>query len=292
MNSRDKNQGTANLGRKGRLVEPVIILCLIALIAVGIGYRFSWIAWNKGTNLHPDEYGLTNTLTQLSLPKNLSDYFNTRISPLSPYQKYDLSGKVTGDGPDNRMRWGQWPMIIIRAAGELTGQTGYDEIRLLGRGLSALADSLAVLLIFLIGRRLFNLKIGLLGAALSALAVMQIQQSHFMTVDNFAVLFATLAMYACVRIAQRPCAVRTAPLAGDQAADGPYRVDRGSWKWFLLFGAAFGMTIACKINLLPLAGMLLIAVFTSIADLKLKSMRELTTIFLLAAALLFFALIA
>ena len=116
MNSRDKNQGILHLWYKGRLANAILILCLIVLIAIGIGYRFSWINWSQGTNLHPDEYGLTNTLTQLSMPKNLADYFNTRISPISPYQKYDLSGAVPGDGPDNRMRWGQWPIIIIRAA--------------------------------------------------------------------------------------------------------------------------------------------------------------------------------
>ncbi len=111
----------------------------------------------------------------------MADYFNTRISPISPYQKYDLDGNPTVSGPDNRMRWGQWPIILIRAAAELTDNTGYTELRLMGRSLSALADTLSLLLIFLIGRRLYSTRTGLLAAALSALAVMQIQQSHFMT---------------------------------------------------------------------------------------------------------------
>ncbi len=51
---------------------------------------------------------------------------------------------------------------------ELTGNTGYNEIRLMGRSLSALADSLSLLLIFLIGERLYDCRIGLLAAALSA----------------------------------------------------------------------------------------------------------------------------
>ena len=45
------------------------------------------------------------------------------------------------------MRWGQWPIIILRAVGEMTGNTGYDEIRLMGRELSAIADILSVLLL-------------------------------------------------------------------------------------------------------------------------------------------------
>ncbi len=178
------------------------------LILIGIGYRFSRVNWSQGANLHPDEYGLTSTLTQLSLPKNLADYFNTRISPLSPYIKYDAAGQKISDGPDNRLRWGQWPIILLRAAAELTGNTGYDELRLMGRQLSAVADVISLVFLYLIGSLLYSRKTGLLAAALSALAVLQIQQSHFMTVDNFAVMFAVLAMYAAVRIARRPLVVR------------------------------------------------------------------------------------
>ena len=131
--------------------EDILDLLLLVLIATGILFRFSWVNWSQGASLHPDEYGLTNTLTALSLPKSLGDYFNTRISPLSPYPKYDLAGNKTADGPDNRMRWGQWPIILLRAAGELTGNTGYDEIRLQGRSLSALADALSILFLYLAG---------------------------------------------------------------------------------------------------------------------------------------------
>jgi hypothetical protein len=251
-------------------------LLLLTLLFIGISYRLLWVDWNKGTSLHPDEYGLTNTLTHLSIPQNLGDYFNTRLSPISPYAKYHLSGEFERNGPDNRMRWGQWPIIFIRLAGELTGKTGYDEIRLLGRTLSALADIGSLLLIFLIGARLFNRRVGLLAAALSALAVMQIQQSHFMTVDNFGTLFVMLGMYAAVRVAQQPCAARPAP-------DAPYRFDRQCWAWCVLFGLALGMALACKVNLAPLAGMILLAVLLSIANLRIKPTRDLKTILTIAA---------
>jgi hypothetical protein len=276
-----------------RLVDALVNGALILLVALGLVYRFGWVNWSKGTNLHPDEYGLTNTLTQLSLPKNLADYFNTRISPLSPYQKYDAAGSVTVDGPDNRMRWGQLPMILIRTAAELTGNTGYGELRLMGRTLSALADALAVLIIFAIGRRLFNPRIGLLAATLSSLAVMQIQQSHFMTVDNFASLFAVAALYACVRIAQQPSAMRAAPALTSSAPTVlAYRPSHAAITWFLLFGMFFGMTVASKINLLPVGGMVLIAVLISIADLKLKTRQDLTRILLISAGFLALAYLA
>ena len=258
---------------------------LIVFILIGVIFRFSWVNWSQGTNLHPDEYGLTNTLTHLQLPESAAGYFNTRLSSISPYPRYDEGGSQVGDGPDHRMRWGQWPMIIIRAAAEATGNTGYDELRLMGRSLSALVDTLALVFIFLIGQRLYNRKTGLLAAALSALAVMQIQQSHFMTVDNFGTMFAAAAMYACVLIAHNPPARRLLDrTAEDHDALPIYRLDRRAGVFYLLFGVFFGMAMASKINLLPLGGMALIALFISIADLKLRTTGDLRRIALIAAA--------
>ena len=256
----------------------VLDLVLIALILLGAVYRFSWVNWNQGTQLHPDEYGLTNTLTGLSLPRSLADYFNTRLSPLSPYNQYDESGNKLKDGPDNRMRWGQWPITLIRLGAEISGNTGYNEVRLMGRAFSAAADFLAVLLLAAIGRRLYNRRVGLLAGALSSLTVMQIQQSHFMTVDNFATFFCAVALYAAVRIAQLPAAVRK------PSGVPEYTLNPSILKWVVLFGASFGMAMATKINLLPLAGMLLVAVFIASADLKLRSQKDLTRIFWIALA--------
>ncbi|HPH94966.1 MAG TPA: phospholipid carrier-dependent glycosyltransferase [Anaerolineaceae bacterium] len=250
---------------RSKIFSTLFDLFLLLLILLGVGFRFYRYDWNQGTNLHPDEYGLTNTLTALKMPQILDGYFNTRLSPISPYQKYDLNGEVTAYGPDQMMRWGQLPIILIRAAGELTGQTGYDEIRLLGRTLSAFFDSLTVLLVFLTGRRLYSNRVGLLAAALSALAVMQIQQAHFMTVDTFSVFFAALCLYLLVRAAKTACAVRV---------NEAYRPNGQALLWFALAGAALGCALACKINLLPLAGMVLVAVFLSVADLKLRSQGD------------------
>lgn len=220
-------------------------LLLVALIWFGIGLRFNWVNWSEGTDLHPDEYGLTSTLTRLQIPATLEDYFNTRISPISPYQRYDENGAPTVPGPDNRMRWGQWPIILLKLAATLTDNTGYSEQRLLGRALSAAADMFAVLLIIVIGTRLYNQRVGLLAGALSALAVMQIQQSHFMTSDNFGTLFVAVGMYAAVRVAQA----------------GPG--SRAMWGWATAFGVCFGMAVATRINLAPFFGVLMVAVLAA-----------------------------
>lgn len=220
-----------------------IDLMLVILFWVGVYFRFDGLNWNQGTNLHPDEYGLTGTLTRMRWPETLDEYFNTRLSPLSPYQKFDENGQFVADGPDNGMRWGQWPIIMLKGAAVLLDQQGYEEQRLLGRQLSALADVLSLIVLYFIGSRLYNRRVALLAAALSALAVMQIQQSHFMTADNFAVLFTTCALYAAVRVAQN-----------------------GNWRWYALFGVFFGMAVASRVNLAPLAGMVAVAAFIANAN--------------------------
>jgi YYY domain-containing protein len=226
---------------------------LILLIALGIFFRFNWSNWSQGTDLHPDEYGLTSTLTQLHIPDTLGDYFNTRLSSMSPYQKYDIDGNPIAPSadypmPNNRLPWGQWPLTIIRFTAEVTGQTGYSELRLMGRHLSALFDTLSLLLIFLIGWQLFNRRVGLMAAALSALAVMQIQQSHFMTVDNFSVFFTMCTMLCAVMVAK-----------------GDRRLPGGQWTWYGLFGVFFGMAVASRINLAPLAAEIIVAAFIAYA---------------------------
>ena len=56
-------------------VSLALDIFLILLIVIGIFFRFNWSNWSQGTDLHPDEYGLTSTLTQLHIPDTLGDYF-------------------------------------------------------------------------------------------------------------------------------------------------------------------------------------------------------------------------
>ncbi|MGQ0604912.1 MAG: DUF2298 domain-containing protein [Anaerolineales bacterium] len=298
--------GSAPLARRSWNWRALALdLLLVALFWTGVYFRFEWRNWSEGTSLHPDEYGLTNTITQLRIPASFDEWFNTRLSPLSPYQKYDEAGNVTQSGPDNGFVWGQWPVILLKWAAEVTGNTGYDEQRLLGRTLSAAADTLALLLMYLIGLRLYNRRIALIGATLSALAVMQIQQSHFMTADTFGVLFVAATLYCAVRVAQAAPTPTPSPVAelhatgeGDPPpllfgvsvaarsganGGGP---GRGPLLWTLLFGIACGMAIASRINLLPLAGMLVIAVVIAYAEAWQRS-RDVVPV--VRSALLLFA---
>jgi len=114
--------------------------------------------------------------------------------------------------------------------------TGYGHVHLLGRMLAALADLGAVLFIFFIGRRLYGPWVGLLAAALNALAALPIQQSHFYTVDSFAGFFIAAAGYFVVWASQE-----------------------GRWRDFSLSGLGFGLALACKVSVWPFAAIIALA---------------------------------
>uniref|UniRef100_UPI002ACD3816 glycosyltransferase family 39 protein n=1 Tax=Chloroflexus sp. TaxID=1904827 RepID=UPI002ACD3816 len=80
--------------------------------------------------------------------------------------------------------------------------TSYGEVVKVGRGLAVLFDLGSVLLVYLIGRRLFGQRVGLLAALFAALTVMHIQQSHFFVDPAFSTFFCLLALYWTVRAAQ------------------------------------------------------------------------------------------
>jgi YYY domain-containing protein len=227
--------------RGARLVTAALLLLVLA----GVVFRVSWVRWDDGQLLHPDEYGLTGTLTKLSFPKSAAEWFDTARSPMSPYARYDLDGRAIPDGaPDAAMRWGQWPQLIVRGAAEALSAdrerggpdfTRFAELRLLGRRLSALASVATLGLLFLLARRVAGRGIALLATALAALAPLALQQARFLTVDGFAALFATAALLPAVRI----------------AAPGE-RAERPPWGDAALFALLAAMSVASRLNLAPI----------------------------------------
>ncbi len=171
----------------------LLIFLLLAIICSGAYFRTIGVDWDQGRHLHPDERFLSMVLNSMTPVPDVKTYFDTSTSTLNP-----------GNVGYQFFVYGTLPLFIIRYVGEWTGQTGYDPITIVGRQLSAIADILTILLVFLIALRLFDEKIGLVAAALYAFAVLPIQQSHFMTVDTFTNTFGMLTVYFAVVILTRP----------------------------------------------------------------------------------------
>ncbi|MGC8779669.1 MAG: DUF2298 domain-containing protein [Anaerolineae bacterium] len=223
---------------------------LIAILLVAAYLRLTHLIWDQGTHIHPDERFLTMVSDAMRLPASLGEFFDSTKSPMSPYNK-----------GYNFFVYGTLPLFIVRVVAEIVNEfnqsaqlwvnevgmplhlVGYDGIHLVGRALSGIFDLGCVFLAFVIGRRLYGRKVGLLAAALYAFAVLPLQQSHFYTVDTFGSFFALLAFYFAVRVAQ----------------GGEHGRRDGGWESYVGLGASLGASLACRINLAPLAGIAVLA---------------------------------
>jgi YYY domain-containing protein len=259
-------------------------ILLIAVLVVAAFLRFTGSDWGQLEHQHPDELFLTSVTydiapigtksdvlgpapTMASNPwretyskvytdcKEWGGYFDTACSPLNPHNR-----------GHSFYTYGTLPLLIVRYSADwinqLSDQTLFsmpmstwvgkiNDLKLYGRQMSALADLLTVLLLYLIVARLYNRKTALLAAAFSALAVMQIQQSHFYTTDNFSTLFMFLAILFAVEILmyRKP-----------ETADEPFNPSllthylRDPLFWYTVaFGVAFGMAVSSKLTAAPLA---------------------------------------
>ena len=184
------DQATYSESNRTRNIIIVGILLIIVLIAAAF-LRFRGLSWGEYQYLHPDERFLIWVGSDISPVNSLAEYWDTANSSLNPHNR--------GHG---FYVYGTLPMYLTRYAVEwVYGQSGFNEMTNAGRFLSALADLLTVLFVYLVAAKAYNKRVGLLAASFSAFAVLQIQQSHFFTVDTFTTLFAMMAVYFAVRVA-------------------------------------------------------------------------------------------
>ncbi len=199
---------------------------------VGALFRFSGLNWDDNFHQHPDERYLSMTAESIEGVGSISTYFDTQVSTLNPLKH----GSYT---------YGMLPMFLTRMVAEWFDMTHYDSITLVGRALSGIFDLAAILVLFFLAVRLYNQKIAFLAATLYTLAVFPIQMSHFFTVDSFATVFVLAAFYFLLL---------AVPL--DQPDQ---KITSSNYKYFGLFGLMAGMAGACKVNTLPVLGLIFIA---------------------------------
>lgn len=257
------------------------ILLVLVLIVAGT-LRFTGIEWDGTQHLHPDERFLTMVETSISPVSSIREYFDTSASSLNPNNR-GFTFYV----------YGTLPLIIVRYVGEWVGMTGYDEINVVGRMLSGIFDLGTILFIYLIGRRLYRqARLGLLAALFSALAVLQIQLSHYFTVDNFANFFTYAAIYVAVRIAT---STRELPLSNveDISEDKLPIWLTSHWRSILpyaMFGLLYGAALASKVSVYALAALLPLSSFLYYK--KLPESQKRTSLALLTRNLVIAGIVA
>ncbi len=205
--------------RRTALIAPALIVLL------ALALRLYGIDWDQGGLFHPDERAILFRVNDLSWPalSDLGALLNVEESPLNPQW----------------FPYGSLPIYAGMAAETLLSpfvSLEFRELRFLGRGLSTLSDVGTVLMVFLLGCRLYGRRVGLLAALLAAMAVIHIQLSHFYTVDTFLTFFIVASMYFMARRAQE-----------------------GRLRDSLLAGLFIGLALASKISVAPLLLALVLA---------------------------------
>ncbi|MBI5944884.1 MAG: glycosyltransferase family 39 protein [Chloroflexi bacterium] len=242
-----------------------LLFILVLLLA---GYlRLSGVKWGEGYHQHPDELAMmgwldnlrAHTCIDMSIPVEacppeqqrwltLGEYFDSSTSTLNPYNR------GTSFFP-----YGNLPMTIVRVALEFSHNEDIGNSKFFARQFSALADLFTIVLLYLIVSKLYGQGVGLIAAAFSSLAVMQIQQSHFFTSDLFANVFMFLALYFAVGIVSyKKLGIRNQEVGELEDRPNPKSLVTISLRsplfWLSIgFGIALGMAMASKINAAALA---------------------------------------
>ncbi|MFW6097739.1 MAG: glycosyltransferase family 39 protein, partial [Chloroflexota bacterium] len=230
---------TTNIAQRVLTRENAVLVGLVFVLVLAAYFRFTGLDWDGNHHLHPDERFLTEIASRLQPVDDPLAYLRTSESTLNPYN-IDKSFYVYGNFPMTVIVYASnWLQQLCRATVDLCSYNyaGYDGVHLVGRFFSGFVDLISVLFIFLIGRRLYGWRAGLLGALLLGIAVMPIQQSHFFTMDNWAAALCTVALYGAVRASE----------------------DARHKRWWLLFGLFLGLAVSSRINVAPLAAIAPIA---------------------------------
>lgn len=219
-------------------------LLLFCIILIGAFFRFNGTNWDLNKHQHPDERYITDVASSIQSVSSLKEYFDTANSTMNPVNH----GSYT---------YGMLPLFTTRIVAEIIHKTSYDQIVLVGRVISGVFDMLALWMIYLLGKKLYNKKTGVLAAGLYAATVFPIQMSHFFTVDSFCTVFVILAIYMALNALQ--------------ITNPKFKLDWQKLVYFALFGLVVGMAGACKVNALPVFAMIVVAAFVHFMTVRKQS---------------------
>ncbi len=199
---------------------------------------------SAGANFHPDERQIMYQVVKLSWPHSWAQFLNQANSPLNPHF----------------FAYGTFPLYLLASIGNLLSHISpvladFAHLTLAGRVLNAFFDVGTILLTAWLALLLtahYNdaspdpahasysnkqWSVALLAAACVAFTPLQVQLSHFYTVDTMALFFIMLTILACVKLVHTERPVR----------------------WALLTGLGYGLALATKFNAAPLLVPLLVA---------------------------------
>lgn len=191
---------------------------LFSIILLGFFLRIFNLNWDLGYLFHPDERAIIMAVDGLEYPASFTEF----LSPASPFNP-------------NFFAYGNFPMYLLKIFSDLLSLINpvlaqYGGMHLVGRLINVLIDTGTIILIYLIATKMFDKRIALLSAFFYSIAVFPIQNSHFFTVDIPLTFFTILTLLFLQNY-----------------------IEKTELKYSILTGISFGLALATKISILPLA---------------------------------------
>ena len=282
-------------------------ISLVLLLVLAFTLRIWNIDWDEGTHQHPDERYWSMVTEDIGW-SGTSNYFDSKSSDLNPYNHRDTW--VYGTFPlfltkavsHYLEKDSSIPNLIVDSAqnlgidlkDQITSDTGQIEqskafdsgykANLIGRLLSAAVDTGTILLVYLLGRELFNRRSGFLSAILQTFTVLHIQYSHFYGAEPWVAFFATLTVLLSVKLFKRLRLLDTSAVV----------LSPKTVSLLVFTGLVFGLAAASKLIGLAVGIVPVLVLFLCFSS-RFKSkdqnekVRELSAFFGSAALLLFIA---
>ncbi|MBI5649745.1 MAG: glycosyltransferase family 39 protein [Chloroflexi bacterium] len=199
------------------------------ILLIAAFFRFAGLAWDSGYLFHPDERKILLVVNELALPENLGQAFSPD-SPLSP--KF--------------FAYGSLPIYLLKALSAFAPSTDFAVpwrdnqlvgLAILGRALSAIFDLGTIVFTFLLARRLYDARVGLIASACIVVTVLHIQIAHFYAVDTLLTMLVVATVFFAARY-----------------ASSKNRRDE------IAMAVAFGLALATKISAAPLVVPIVVAI--------------------------------
>ncbi len=245
----------------------MLYLLLALILAAGFALRTWNINFDRGIGSHPDERSTACFYAPtIQLPDSWESFKDPRQSPMNPL--WDVARQER-----RGFTYGHLPLYMGVAMGELFHRVApiaerlgapeetvslmaradhaCDGIAVAGRLTMALLDTLTILLLFLLGRKIYSPTTGLIAAGFYAFTAQAIQLSHFFAMDPASTTFTVLAVLGGVKMIQ----------------------DRSTGA-ALLTGVAAGLAISSKFSALPVLAVPVVAaviVFWDVAQQRAVS---------------------
>lgn len=185
------------------------VYCLLFTVCCfGAFFRFYNLNWDQGHFFHPDERNIAAAVSQI--------HFFGQLDP-----KF--------------FAYGSFPIYLIRSAGDsigfLTNNSrwvyDWERINLISRGISALLSSLTIILVFLVGQKIWEKKVGLIASFLTAFTVSLIQTAHYGVTESMLVFWLMIILFLSLKLLEQP-----------------------TLKEYLRLGLIFGLAVATKVSAL------------------------------------------